>query len=68
VFTELHGQRSAYFANVALATLTRNAIDALCRLLWISFRPGFHERTPKSVSSSEDRPNVVSIPYTFELI
>jgi hypothetical protein len=33
------------FANVASATFTGNAIDALCRLL----RPSFHERAPKSV-------------------
>jgi hypothetical protein len=35
MFTEPHGQRSARFANVASATFTGNAIDALCRLLRI---------------------------------
>jgi hypothetical protein len=34
----------------------------------ISFRPGFHDWTPKSVFSFDDRPDVVSIPYTFELL
>jgi hypothetical protein len=37
------------FANVASAIFTGNAIDALCHGLRISFRPGFHERTPKRV-------------------
>jgi hypothetical protein len=56
---------SACFANIASATFTGNTVDALCRLLRISFRPGFHEWTPKSVFSFEDRPDV-SIPYGFE--
>jgi hypothetical protein len=66
MFTEPHGQRSACFANVASATFTENAIDALCRLLRISFRSGFHDRFPKSVFCSEDGPNV-SIPNPFKL-
>jgi hypothetical protein len=43
------------------------AIDALCHLLQISFQPGLHEQAPKSVISFEDGPNVIMIPYTFEL-
>jgi hypothetical protein len=65
---EPHGQRSACFPNVASATFTGNVIDTLCLLLWISFWPGFHEWTHKSVFYSEDRPDVISIPYTFELL
>jgi hypothetical protein len=36
--------------------------------LWISFWPGFQERTPKSLFSFEDRPGVILIPDTFELL
>jgi hypothetical protein len=32
-----------FLANVASATFTGNAIDALCRLLRISVRPSFHK-------------------------
>jgi hypothetical protein len=67
MFTEPHGQKSACWANVASATLTRNSIHALCHMFRISFWPSFHEWTPKSVFSFEDYPNVISIPYTFEL-
>jgi hypothetical protein len=67
MFMEPHGYRSACFANVASATFTLNAIDALCCLLRISFQPGFHELTPKSVLSFEDCPNVIMIRYAFEL-
>jgi hypothetical protein len=68
MFLELHSKRFAFFAIAASATFTGNAIDALFRLLRISFRPGFHERTPKSVFSFEDRFYVVSICYSFELL
>jgi hypothetical protein len=64
MFTESHHKRSACFTNV----FTGNAIDALCHLLRISFCSGFHERTPKSVFSFEDRSYVVSIHYAFELL
>jgi hypothetical protein len=36
--------------------------------LRISFQPGFLERTPKNVFSFEYLPNVISVPYTFELL
>jgi hypothetical protein len=73
MFTDPHGQRSACFANVAPATFTGNAVDALCRLLWISFWPSFHKRAPKSMFCSEDGPtedgpNVVTIPYALKLL
>jgi hypothetical protein len=68
MFTEQHGQRPACFANVTSATFTGNAIDALCRLLRISFRPSFHKRAPKSIFCSEDGPDVVTIPYTLKLL
>jgi hypothetical protein len=43
MFTDPHGKRSACFANVASTTFTGNIIDALFRLLRISFQPGFYE-------------------------
>jgi hypothetical protein len=55
-------------ANVTSVTFKGNAIDALCHLLQVSFQPGFHKWTPHSVFSSEDHPDVISIPYAFELI
>jgi hypothetical protein len=58
---------SACFDNVATVTFTGNTVNALCRLLGISFRPGSHERTSKNVFNFEDYSNV-SIPYTFELL
>lgn len=67
MFAEPQGWMSACFANVASAIFTWNATDAPCRLLRISFRPGFHEWTSKSVFSSEDGPNAITILYTFEL-
>jgi hypothetical protein len=35
-FTKPHGWRSAFFANLASATFTRNALDTQCCLLLIS--------------------------------
>jgi hypothetical protein len=61
-----HSSRPACFANVASVTFIANTVDAPCRLLPISFRPGFHEWTPKSAFSFEDRPDVVWIPNTFD--
>jgi hypothetical protein len=68
MFTEPHGYMSVCFTNAAAATFIGNATDALYRLLWNSFRPGFHVWTPKRMFSSEDLPNVITIPYTFELL
>jgi hypothetical protein len=68
MFMESHGKRSTCFANVASATFTGNATDALCHLLRISYRPGLRERTPKSVFSFEDCFYVVSIRYALELL
>jgi hypothetical protein len=48
--------------------LSVDIVDILCRLLRISFRPRFREGTLRIVFSSEDRSNVVSIPYRFELL
>jgi hypothetical protein len=59
---------TAYFANVASATSTGNAIDALCHQFRVTFRPGFYEWTPKNVFSFEYYPNIISFPYTFELL
>jgi hypothetical protein len=69
MFTESYGKTSAWFASVASATFIGNAKDALCRLLQIPFRSGFREWIPKSVStgSFEDRSNIMSISYLFEL-
>jgi hypothetical protein len=60
--------KSACFANVAFAAFTGNATDSMCRLLGISFRPGFHEWTPISVCSFEYCHNVKTIPYALELV
>jgi hypothetical protein len=68
MFTEPHSHRPACFANVASATFTGNAIDALSHLLQSSFWPSFHKRAPKSVFYSEDGPNVVTIPYMLKLL
>jgi hypothetical protein len=61
VFTQPHGYRCACFDIVASATFTGNALDVLCRMLRISFRPDFREPTPKNVFRFEHRPNVTSI-------
>jgi hypothetical protein len=66
-FMEIHGYRSAYFTSLASATFTAKVINTLCCLLQVSFQPGFYEWTPKCVFSSENRPNVISILYAFEL-
>jgi hypothetical protein len=48
-------------ANAASVTFTGNVIDALCCVLWISFRPGFRKRTHTYVFSFEDCPNVIQV-------
>lgn len=68
VFTEPHGCKSSCFSNIDTVTFTGNAIDTLCHLLQICFWPGFPEWTHKSMLSFEDFPNVILIPYTFELL
>jgi hypothetical protein len=72
MLTETYGSLFPQSSFCHIHTFTGNAIDTLCRLLRISFRPGFHEWTPKSVFSSEDRLylfpmslNISETPFTY---
>jgi hypothetical protein len=54
MLAEPHGQLSSCFANVASTISTRNALGAICHLLQIYFRSGYHKWAAKCIFCFKD--------------